>query len=108
MSDKIINVSKDFSVYPYARYESQSDTSGEKFRQQFLLPALRENTSVTIILDGTEGYGSSWFDESFAGLVRNGEFTADELLAKINFISTEDPTYIDEIKGYVSESSKAK
>ena len=105
MSDKTINVAEDFSSFPFARYKTQSDSSGEEFRETILLPALRAHDKVTVILDGTEGYGSSWFDESFAGIIRSKAFTKEGLLKKLNLISEEDPSYIDEIIQYINEAS---
>ncbi len=106
MSDKMINIAKDFSPYPFARYRSQSSTSGEQFREDILIPALKAYENVTVNLDATEGFGSSWLDESFAGVVRAKVFSADELLKRVKFISDEDPSYIDEIVGYIEDAGK--
>jgi hypothetical protein len=56
--------------------------SGEEFREELLEPALKQAIEqkhvLTIILDGVSGYGSSFLEESFGGLVRSG-FTSDQL-----------------------------
>jgi len=78
-----INVAKDFSKYPGGRYLSDGDYSGQRFRDEMLVPALRsaQNTKekLTVELDGTLGYGSSFLEEAFGGLVREAGFSADEL-----------------------------
>jgi|CXWL01.1.fsa_nt_gi hypothetical protein len=108
MSDKTINVAEDFNLYPFARYKNQSDSSGEEFRDNILVPALKSFDKVKVILDGTEGYGSSWFDESFAGIVRKGILSKEDLLKKLDLVSEEDPSYINEIKKYISEASRTE
>ena len=59
-------------------------------------------------IDGTEGYGSSFLEEAFGGLVRKGYCTAAELHDRLK-IETADPAfkvystliwkYIDEAEG---------
>lgn len=102
---KEINISKDYSRFPLGRLRDHSKTSGERFRQDFLIPALQENESVIIILDGTEGYGSSFLDEAFANLIRKENFKKDEVLAKLTFVSKKDPSLIDEILEYIESAS---
>ena len=84
-----INIAKDFSVFPGGRYPSDGKYSGEEFRNEYLIPklySLKENELLTIELDGTRGYGSSFLEESFGGLVRNG-FNKSYLHKKIELIT---------------------
>lgn len=100
---------KDFSEYPGPRFASLGTNSGEEFRDKVLAPAIKEHgaENVSVNLDGTFGYGSSFLDEAFGGLVRNGQVTVNEgrLLAN-NLVSDEDPSLIAEIKSYLLEESK--
>lgn len=98
MSDAMINVAKDFSRAPAGRFVSDGPNSGERFRNQLLIPALNKADSVVLELDGTRGYGSSFLEEAFGGLVRAG-YAAVDLLRRIRF-RTNDPSLVEEIKGY--------
>jgi hypothetical protein len=84
-NDRII-IATDFSKYPGPRYEDDGPNSGEEFRKRVLVPALqsvRERGGiVTVVLDGVAGYGSSFLEEAFGGLVRSGfrpDFLAEHL-----------------------------
>lgn len=100
-----INIAKDFSPVPIGRYPSDSDSNGADFREKVLVPALAAHQMLEITLDGTEGYGSSFLEEAFGGLVRIHKFSAEEITKRINFISIEDPTLVEEILSYVTSST---
>ena len=105
MGNKVINVERDFSRYPAGRYESDGPHNGQTFREKFLVPALSARTEKVLIeLDGARGYGSSFLEEAFGGLVRDG-FTAEELFNLID-LKSEDNSLIEEIKGYILDESK--
>ena len=87
-----LSIAKDYSAYPVGRFPEDSMYNGERFREEFLAPALRKGDQVTVDIDGTEGYGSSFLEEAFDGLVRKGYFSAKELLARL-VIQTRDPDY---------------
>ena len=79
MSTQVISIAKDFSPTPAGRYRSDGPFPGEKFRDDLLLPALRKDTEpVTVELDGTAGFGSSFLEEAFGGLVRCGINRSEE------------------------------
>ncbi|WP_174275556.1 STAS-like domain-containing protein [uncultured Sphingomonas sp.] len=94
----MINVAKQFSRAPAGRYISDGPNSGERFRDQYLVPALKTNGELTLELDGTRGYGSSFLEEAFGGLVRVG-FAAVDLAKRIKF-RTNDPSLVAEIESY--------
>ncbi len=98
-----INIAKDFSRYPAGRYESDGDYNGEKFRTTFLLEPLKQKTHVKIIFDGARGYGSSFLEEAFGGLIRLN-FSKNEILETFEFESNDDPTLPDEIEGYIDDA----
>lgn len=66
-----INIANDFSRYPAGRYRTDGPFSGERFREEILLPAL-EHGPVVIVLDGVAGLPSSFFEEAIGGVVRSG------------------------------------
>lgn len=99
MGEKVINVARDFSRSPAGRYVSDGPNSGQRFRDQHLIPALKSAGTIEIELDGTRGYGSSFLEEAFGGLVRAG-YQAIELLKRLR-LRTNDPSLEQEIRSYV-------
>ncbi len=89
---KTISIGKDYSETPLGRYDEDGPFNGTRFREDILLPALKSGEAVHIKIDDTEGYGSSFLDEAFGGLVRLGHYTARELQNKI-VIELEDQDY---------------
>lgn len=66
-----LSVARDFSEFPAGRHPDDGPYSGERFREEFLAPNLKSDGSIEVDLDGTMGYGSSFLEEAFGGLVRN-------------------------------------
>jgi hypothetical protein len=64
----------DYAPSPGGRFVSDGLYSGEWFRDDILAPALRQAAAnsdiLTVVLDGTSGYGSSFLEEAFGGLIR--------------------------------------
>lgn len=100
MNDVTINVARDFSRYPSGRYRADSKASGERFRDDFILPVLKDGGRVIIQLDGTLGYGSSFLDEAFGGLRRVHNLAPDHLFASI-CLETENAILRTEIESYL-------
>ena len=75
---KIISIANDFSPVPAGRSQKDGPNSGERFRGQLLLPSL--NSGATCVKLDAEGYGSSFLEEAFGGLVRVG--LSHELIRK--------------------------
>lgn len=99
----VISVARDFSRTPGPRYINQGDWSGEKFMRQ-LIRALAENETIVVDLDGTRGYGSSFLDEAFGGLIREGHMTRADVLRRIDIRSDEDPSYREEALQGISKA----
>lgn len=104
----IVNIAKDFSPEPIGRYVDDGPASGQAFLEKVLLPALKKAVVVQVVLDGTEGYGSSFLDEAFAGLVRHPDFKIGDFGRRIELVSDDDPTLITEILGYVADEEQRK
>lgn len=105
--EHIINILKDFTATPGSRYMSDGDYSGEEFRKTFIEPLFKDpedKSKISIILDGTEGYATSFLEEAFGGLAR--QFGKQRCLDRLEFISEEDKLLIDEIKNYIINSDK--
>ena len=99
-----INVAKDFTRYPAGRKKTAGPTSGEEFREKFLVPHIKNRDRIKIELDGTIGYGSSFLEEAFGGLVRAG-LTSQEIQSRIEMRSS-DKSLIEEIITYINDQSQ--
>lgn len=72
------------------------------------MPAIREvgAENISINLDGTYGYGSSFLEEAFGGLLREKVINKAEAASLAgNLVSEEDPSLIEEIQTYLEEAS---
>lgn len=103
---QIVNVAKDFTRFPSGRYKRNGQTSGEAFREQFLELPIQNREKITIELDGTIGYGSSFLEEAFGGLVRSVQIRPDELNGLMTLVS-DDVALLDEIWGYIQDAATA-
>lgn len=101
-SKQEISIARDFSLYPFGRYPKDGRYSGERFREEFLWPALQRAEQVVVDLDGVRGgYGSSFLEEVFGGLVRSHGLSAEEVLEHVEIRSNTDARMIDRIKGMI-------
>ncbi len=98
----------EFTEFPGPRYESLGPFSGERFRDEVILKTLEKHdiSEIQIDLDDTAGYGSSFLEEAFGGLVRKGIPYKDVLSLSKRIISVQDTSLIEEIKEYVSDAGK--
>ncbi|MFN4277750.1 MAG: STAS-like domain-containing protein [Ferrovibrio sp.] len=103
-----IAIAKDFSDVPAGRYKKDGAFSGEQFRDDLLRPRLQSSETVEVILDDVEGYGSSFLEEAFGGLVRVAGFTPDELHKKLKLVARTAPyrVYVTEIWDYIDSAKK--
>ena len=103
---KKIDIGPDFSDVPAGRFPSDGPYNGEQFRKEFLVPALRSGEEVIVILDNTEGYGSSFLEEAFGGLVRREGFNATFLKQKLRVIASKKRSlrYKRLIEGYIENA----
>ncbi len=79
-----VSIANDFSTTPAGRTESDhGPNSGETFRKNHLAPKLREaianQSTLSVVLDGTAGYPASFLDEAFGGLIREDNFEKSEI-----------------------------
>lgn len=103
-SRREIHVGRDFSKHPAGRYRDDGPNSGQRFREDFLVPALREADEVLVVLDGTRGFGSSFLEEAFGGLIREG--LSNKFLATHLTIQGKDSGYVSEARQYVREAAE--
>lgn len=101
---KVLNIYERFPC-PGPRYKRLGTASGEEFRE-WLIRELKHDNNLTVNLDGTVGYGSSFLEESFGGLIREG--VSDDVVRNIILISEEEPDLIEEIKEYIEDAISEK
>lgn len=97
MRELIVSVAKDFSPHPGPRFRRQGKFSGEEFRER-LLSWLNQAEHLTVDLDGTSGYGSSFLDEAFGGLIRDEKMSKEEVRKRIAIKSEMDESYRAEVE----------
>lgn len=102
---RTISVAKDFTRFPSGRYKRNGNTSGEAFREQFMEPYIRDGEEIAIELDGTIGYGSSFLEEAFGGLVRALKLSAADLKTRLHIV-TSDTALFEEVNSYIEDASK--
>lgn len=106
MAKKIINIADDFTRSPGARYYTDGPFSGQEFREKILETHFEsgDDDILEISLDGTDGYPTSFLEESFGGLVR--KYGEQKVRNKLRFISEEDPLILVEIEGYIRDAAE--
>lgn len=107
MKTIVINIATQFTATPGARHKSDGPFSGEEFRENFLETYFKEtkdDTVLEIILDGVEGYATSFLEEAFGGLARR--YGQERCFRKLKFVSKEDNLLLDEIKSYIDKCNE--
>jgi hypothetical protein len=91
-----LNVATDFSPYPAGRYPEDGPFNGETFRERVLLPLLEKAKLVRVNIDGVALLPSSFWEETWGGLIREGRISRSEAQERI-VVETSDP----DLKRYV-------
>lgn len=103
-----INICRDFSPTPGPRYIREGKFSGESFREKVLYPkvceAIEKNIPFEVNLDGTAGYGTSFLEESFGGLIRIYGLPYDKIMSLMSLISIEEDYLIDDVNEYLKDA----
>lgn len=100
-----IHIASQFSSTPGGRFKRMGPSSGEEFRER-LIQLLDKNQNVTVILDGAEGYGSSFLEEAFGGLVRSKKFSKEDILKRLHIVAKtpEYKSYEQEAISYIKDA----
>lgn len=90
-----IKIADAFSETPFGRYYEDGDDSGQRFREEFLLPRLRKGQSIVLDIDDVAGLPSSFWEEALGGAVRAG-ISAQEMRRLLSIVATQSDlkTYI--------------
>lgn len=101
----IINIAQEYSRTPGGRFEKEGAFSGEEFREKLLIPryelACSRKEHLKVILDGGYGYGSSFLEEAFGGIVRKNKNIDVSI---IEIVSEEEPQLEEDIKKYMYDA----
>ena len=105
-----ISIANDFSRYPTGRYRDDGNDSGERFRDDILAPALKDesNARVKVVFDGVTGISASFLEETFGGLVRKCSMTPEFLYQRLEISTKEDilEDYVKLAQNYIDEAGK--
>jgi hypothetical protein len=107
MQDVILNLVKEFPrfKYPGHRSRAQSENSGEEFRDDILIPFIKNNRDHNIIInfEGAVGFPPSFLEEAFGGCVIKG---IDEI-TQVKVIGI-DEIEEERIKRYIDKAIETK
>lgn len=114
MTDVILSIPKDFSPSPAGRTPRDGPFNGERFRNEKLVPALRnaieKHAKLIVDFDDADSYSSSFLEEAFGGLIREGKFSATEVKSTIS-LRASDPaysTYVADARGYLEHELRKR
>ena len=107
MNSKKIIIAKDYSETPAGRYITDGNYSGQRFRDEFLYSALQRYDALEVNLDGALGYGSSFLEEAFGGLIREKGMGLDQIKEKLSIVSSR-PLYKTKIWAYLEDAQLEK
>lgn len=105
-----IKISVDYSNTPGPRLKTEGKYSGEDFRETVLKPkfelAIQSKEKILVNLDGGYGYPPSFLEEAFGGLAR--EYDERVVQETFEFISEDEPSLIEEIRGYIKNARQQR
>ena len=96
-------VATEFSRHPGGRFKKDGPANGELFRKKFLVDPLRRGDTVVVHMDGARGYGSSFLEEAFGGLVRREGLSREVVLDLLRIDATNSSLRM-EIKEYIEKA----
>jgi hypothetical protein len=104
-NNKVITIAEDFSRFPGGRFKTDGPFSGEAFRDKILVPAIQESDQVEVNLSGTLGYGSSFLEEAFGGLIREHSLSLEVIQKKL-VIKSDKVSEIKTVWQYIKDADK--
>ncbi len=103
---RTIQIAKDFTETPTARYREDGRYSGQEFREDILeqkfIDARESNEKLLIDLDGGYGYATSFLEEAFGGLAR--KYSPKEVQEVLVFKSDDEPELVVDIIEYINDA----
>lgn len=102
---KVINIASDFSRFPGGRFREDGPFSGQEFREDILMPALKNYDKVEINFDGVAGYAASFLEEAFGGAVAELNKDYEMVAKKIKITISDDPDLATIVDQYMKKAS---
>ena len=106
----VLNMAKEFTPMPMGIDRDDGPKSGEAFREDLLKPrlaeAIRDGKKLEVDFEGMLGLSSSFLEEVFGGLVRNGDYSADELLDALILVPDDFSYFFYAIREYIRDARK--
>ena len=99
-----LSVARNFTLTPGGRWRRISEFSGEEFLDTYLAPAVRAGEPVQVELDGVAGYGSSFLEQVFGGLVRLMHWRTRDEFDRHVVVKTTRGSWMAEVNEYVNEA----
>lgn len=102
----------EYTDMPIGRNGLDGPKNGADFRDNLLIPALREYRKVNVDFNGTLGTTPSFLEEVFGGIVRNRFMSGDELLSRVNVVYKFESVknnvrkYINEAEAYILRNGR--
>lgn len=106
---KTITIADDFSKFPAGRFREDGEASGAAFRDDLLVTALQDAEKVEVVFDGVAGFGSSFLEEAFGGLVRERHLRKAFLDEHLH-LRADDPDLTDFVqlaRRYITDADRA-
>ena len=107
MSQEIV-IARDFSQTPGGRSRRMGPKSGEEFRDLIISRLRQFPGELTVILDGVDGYGSSFLEEAFGGLFRQKEIPVNDIRTRVHVVARAPAfvTYKREAEDYMRDADR--
>lgn len=102
-----IVIAKDFNEYTGYRFKAQSpNSSGEEFRDNFLLPGVNKHELIKVDLNGVKNrILPSFLEEAFAGLARTKQWDLETFKEHVKIVSNRSD-YAEDIYFYIKNTQK--
>ncbi len=105
-----IIIKDDYTDIPGGRFKREGAYSGEEFRDNILLKRFEEavsnNEKLLINFDGCFGFGTSFLEEAFGGLVR--VYDKRNVWETLKLVSNEDETIPGLVEKYIKDAEREK
>jgi len=110
MDRVVVKIAKDYTRTPGPRYAKEGANSAEVFREtkfaKIVKDAIASNQDIVVDLDGAVGYGTSFLEEIFGGLIRQDNVSYDEFVKRLTIVSKEEPYLIQDIQSYLKQAAE--
>ena len=102
-------VATEFYKRPLGRNRNQGTYTGEAFREDHLVPLLKRlspGEKLSLDFTGVTMNGSSFLEEAFGGLIRNHNYSRQDLETLLEFSFPRRPSLEQKVWQYISDAQK--